>query len=80
MHELGVLMQAVKTVSRIAEENNVKIIKQMTLEIGEDSGFVPVFFEKLFPVAIEKFPVMMGAELRMEMTAGKGLRIKEIGY
>lgn len=80
MHELGVLMQAVKTVSRIAEGNNVKKIKQMTLEIGEDSGFVPVFFEKLFPVAIEKFPVMMGAELRMEMTAGKGLRIKEIGY
>jgi len=80
MHELGVLLQAVKTVNRIAEENRIGNIKHMTLEIGEESGFLPVFFEKLFPVAIEKFPVMAGAELRMEMTAGRGLQIKEIGY
>ena len=52
----------------------------MTLEIGDDSGFVLVFLEKLFPVAIENFPVMADAELRMEMTTGKGLKIKEIGY
>ena len=80
MHELGVLLQAVKTANRIAEENKIKRIKQMTLEIGEESGFVPVFFEKLFPVAIENFPVMADAELHMEMAAGKGLKIKEIGY
>lgn len=80
MHELGVLLQAVKTVNRIAEENKINKIKQMTLEIGNESGFLPVFFEKLFPVAIENYPVMAEAELRMEMIAGKGLRIKEIGY
>ncbi|MBR3756260.1 MAG: hydrogenase maturation nickel metallochaperone HypA [Firmicutes bacterium] len=80
MHELGVLMQAVKTVNRIADENRIKKIKQMTLEIGKDSGFLPVFFEKLFPIAIEQFPVMAETELRMEIIAGKGLRIKEIGY
>ncbi len=80
MHELGVLMQAVKTVNRIAEENRIGKIKQMTLEIGDESGFLPVFFEKLFPVAIENYPVMAEAELRMETTAGKSLRIKEIGY
>lgn len=80
MHELGVLLQAVKTVNGIAEENRIGKIKQMTLEIGDESGFLPVFFEKLFPVAIENFPVLSEAELRMEMTTGKGLRIKEIGY
>lgn len=80
MHELGVLMQAVKTVNRIAEENRIGKIKQMTLEIGDTSGFLPVFFEKLFPVAIENYPKLAEAELRMEMVAGKGLRIKEIGY
>ena len=80
MHELGVLLQAVKTVNRIAEENRIGKIKYMTLEIGNESGFLPVFFEKLFPVAIEKFPVMAEARLRMEMTKGKGLQIKEIGY
>ena len=80
MHELGVLMQAVKTVNRIAEENRIGKIKQMTLEIGDASGFLPVFFEKLFPVAIENYPKLAEAELRMELIEGKGLRIKEIGY
>ncbi|MBR5315302.1 MAG: hydrogenase maturation nickel metallochaperone HypA [Firmicutes bacterium] len=80
MHELGVLMEAVKTVNRIAQENRIEKIKQMTLEIGETSGFVPMFFEKLFPVAIERFPVLAEAELRMEVVPGKGLQIKEIGY
>ena len=80
MHELGVLLQAVKTVNRIAEENRINKIRHMTLEIGDESGFLPVFFEKLFPVAIEKFPTLSEAELRMEMTAGRGLQIKDIGY
>ena len=80
MHELGVLLQAVKSVNRIAEENRIGKVKQMTLEVGEESGFLPVFFEKLFPVAIEKFPVMAETELRMEMVPGRGLRIKDIGY
>ena len=80
MHELGVLFQAVKTVNRIAEENRIGKVAYMTLEIGESSGFLPVFFKKLFPVAIEKFPVLAEAELRMEVVPGKGLRIKEIGY
>ena len=80
MHELGVLMQAVKTVNCIAEENRIEKIQQMTLEIGDASGFLPVFFEKLFPVAIENYPKLAEAELRMEKVEGKGLRIKEIGY
>lgn len=80
MHELGVLMQAVKTVNQVAEQNNIKHIKHMTLEIGEESGFLPIFFEKLFPIAIENYPVLTKAELRMERTLGRGLLVKEIGY
>lgn len=80
MHELGVLLQAVKTVNRIAEENRIEKIKQMTLEVGDESGFLPVFFDKLFPVAIENFPRMADAELHIEVIAGNRLQIKEIGY
>ncbi len=80
MHELGVLCNAVKTVNRIAEENGIKRIKFMTLEIGRDSDFVPAFFEKLFPAAKEHFPIFKKAELKLEMADGKGLIIKEIGY
>ncbi len=80
MHELGVLLQAVKTASSAATKNNIARVKHMTLEVGEDSTFVPAFFEKLWPVAIENFPVMAGAELKIQMSPGAGLIIKEIGY
>ncbi len=80
MHELGVLCNAIKTVSKIAEDNGIERIKHMTLEIGRDSSFVPAFFEKLFPCAKESFPIMENAELRLEMADGSGLIIKEIGY
>ena len=80
MHELGVLVQAVKTVDKIAKQQNIEKIKHMTLEVGEESGFVPMFLEKLFPIAIEHYPVMTKAQLRIEHVPGKGLMIKDIGY
>ena len=80
MHELGVLKNAVGQVSNIAEKNGIKRIKFMTLEIGTESTFVPAFFEKLFPVAIDGIPLFEGAELKMEAAKGKSLIIKEIGY
>jgi Zn finger protein HypA/HybF involved in hydrogenase expression len=80
MHELGVLCHAVKTVSDIAEKNNIEKIKFMTLEVGSESSFVPAFFEKLFPAATENFPLLKDAELRIQTVSGKGLIIKEIGY
>jgi len=80
MHELGVLRHAVKTVAGIAEKNNIKKIKHITLEVGRESDFVPMFLEKLFPAAVDGFPLMQSAQLRLEMVPGRGLQIKEIGY
>lgn len=80
MHELGALSHAVKTVSDIAVKNGIKRIKYMTLQVGLESSFVPVFFEKLFPAAVDNFPVLRDAVLKIETAAGKGLIIKEIGY
>ena len=80
MHELGVLCHAVKTVSDIAEKNNIEKIKFMTLEVGSESSFVPAFFEKLFPAATENFPLLKDSELRIQTVSGNGLIIKEIGY
>ena len=80
MHELGVLCQIIKKVDRVASENQIQKVKHITLEVGEDSGFVPVFWEKLFPVAVENFPAFQTCELKIEKTPGKGLVIKDIGY
>ena len=80
MHELGVLHQVVKTVSRIAEEHQIRRIKYITLEVGTISGFVPQYLTKLFPVAADSCPVLKRAKLCIEMVQGRGLSIKEIGY
>lgn len=80
MHELGILNHVVRTVDRIAKENGIHKIEHITLEVGEASGCVPVFLEKLFPIAIEKQPKMQEAELKIVMAEGKGLSIKDIGY
>ena len=80
MHELGVLHQVVKTAHRIAEENQIRRIKHITLEVGDVSGFVPQYLTKLFPVAADGSPVLKRAKLRIEKVQGRGLTIKEIGY
>ena len=80
MHELGVLHQIVKTVSTIAKENHIRRIKHIALEVGELSGFVPQYLQKLYPVAADTFPLLRKTELRISMVRGTGLTIKEIGY
>lgn len=80
MHELGVLKYAIKTVNDVAVKNNISNIKFITLEVGKDSSFVPIFFEKLFPVAIEGIPLFKETKLHIEMAEGTNLIIKDIGY
>ncbi len=80
MHELGVLCQVVKKVNDIASQNNIRSIRHITLEVGEASGFVPVFLEKLFPAAVDRFPAFQNAKLNINLVPGKNLVIKDIGY
>lgn len=80
MHELGVLSYAIKTVDNVAEKNGVEKIKFITLDVGEESGFVPDYLHKLFPVAIDGKKRFQGSDLKIYVVAGKGLVIKEIGY
>ncbi len=80
MHELGVLIRAVRTVDQMAKQHNIERVKHITLEVGKDSTFVPVYFEKLFPAAIDAFETMKDAILNIEMVEGRGLVIKDFGY
>jgi len=80
MHELGVLLRTVKMVNRLAEQERIAKISFITLEVGEESGFVPMYLEKLFPLAVDSFPAVKGAQLRLQMVSGKGLTIRDIGY
>lgn len=73
MHEIGVLTKAVDMAESIAEENNIEHISFLRLEVGELSGYLPVFFERYFPVVTEDRPVFEGAELKMDIVKGEAL-------
>jgi len=81
VHELGVLRMAARAAASAAEKNHIKHLKFLTLEIGSESGYVPLFFEKYFPIIREEFPSLAHAQLRMEtVPGGRQLLVKEIGY
>ena len=80
MHELGILYHVLKTVDKIAKKNHILSIKHVTLEVGRESGCVPTFLEKLFPLAVDKFPLAKDAELYIQLAKGRKLLIKDIGY
>lgn len=73
MHEIGVLHKAVELAEQTAKDNGIEHISYITLEIGELSGYLPVFFEKYFPVVTENRPAFEGCELKMIMARGEGL-------
>lgn len=73
MHEIGVLTEAVKMVETIASDNNIEKVTHITLEVGELCGYVPLFFEKYFPVVTENKPVFEGTDLRIITVKGQAL-------
>ena len=79
MHELGILRQVVKTVEQAAWRNRIRKIEFITLEVGEDSGIVPQYLEKLFPVAIDGNPLLKDTELKIQVVDGTKMVIKNIG-
>ena len=73
MHEIGALTKALDLVERIAQENGAQQVKFITLEVGELTGFLPVFFEKYFPVCVADRPILQSAELRIQVVKGQAL-------
>ena len=80
MHELGVLRHVVMTVAKSAKENKIGEIKYITLEVGDESSYVPNYLEKLFPTALKFHPELGTPELKLNMVSGAKLQIKEFGY
>ena len=80
MHELGILRHALQQVKKIAEANNIQKIKYITLEIGEKSGIVVHYLQKLYPIAAGQFPLTQNSELKISIQPGSGMIIKDIGY
>jgi hydrogenase nickel incorporation protein HypA/HybF len=72
LHEIGVVMEVVKTVENFAKLNDVTKIQTLVLQIGELSSTIPKYVEACYPAAIEG-TILEGAELKVEVLPGNGL-------
>ncbi len=70
MHELGVLVQVVKEVEKVAAENNLKRVDGVVLNIGELTGMMPYFFEEYYEMVTDDSEVLKGSKLIIETTPG----------
>lgn len=66
MHELGVVFHVIEQVDEIAEENKVKRVAEVTLEIGEVSSIVPHFLTDCWDWAVlHRSKHMKGCKLNL---------------
>lgn len=63
MHELGIVFHIIRGLKEVAQENNVKHIKKVTLEIGEVSSIVPDLLMDCYKWAIKKEELLKDSDL-----------------
>ncbi|NLM74911.1 MAG: hydrogenase maturation nickel metallochaperone HypA [Clostridiaceae bacterium] len=66
MHELGIVFHIIKVVNRVAEENSLTKISQVSLELGEVSGVIHKELADCWKWAVKKTDIMNDAELIIE--------------
>ncbi len=72
MHELGVVMEVVKAVEKVAAEQRLTEIETLVLQIGELSSMIPRYVEACFPVAADG-TILENTKLVIEILPGNGL-------
>lgn len=70
MHELSVLIEVVRIVEELAEEQSIEKVGAIVLQIGELSSVVPQFMEEYFPYVIEDKPRFKDTKLEIEILPG----------
>ena len=66
MHELGVVFHVIKSVNKIAAENNVARVTAVTIELGEVSTVIPEYLQDCWKWAAAKSELLPGAVLTVE--------------
>ncbi len=70
MHELSILVETVRIVEELAEQQNIEKVGAIVLQIGELSSVVPQFMEEYFPLVVENKPIFKDTKLEIEMLPG----------
>lgn len=69
MHELGVVIEVVKTVENIARKNKLTKIDTVVLQIGELSSMIPRYIEECYPAAVDG-TMLESTKLKIEILPG----------
>ena len=72
MHELGVVIEVVNRVEKIAVENNLTEIEAIVLQIGELSSMIPKYIESCYPEAVSN-TILENTKLEIEIIPGNGM-------
>ena len=72
MHELGVVKAALKTVDAFVKENGIEQVDTIVLQIGELSGVVPAYVEKLYPAVVHGTPY---ENTRLQIETEEGMAV-----
>lgn len=72
MHEVGVIIEVIKTVENFARKNGVTKIQTLVLQIGELSSTIPHYVEACYPAAVEG-TLLHDTELKIEIMPGNGI-------
>lgn len=72
MHELGVVMDVVKTIENFALDNQLEEIETLVLQIGELSSMIPQYIEACYPAAVDG-TILEKTKLVIEVLPGNGL-------
>lgn len=72
MHELGVVIEVIKTVEGFAEKNNLVRIDELVLQIGELSSMIPRYIEACYPAAVDG-TLLQDTKLRIEVLPGNAI-------
>lgn len=70
MHELGIVVHVINQIEDIAKKNNVKEVKELTLEVGEVSGVVKEYFVDAFEWAKKRTEYMKETKLNFVIIQG----------
>ena len=70
MHELGIVMNVVKQVEEVAEENKVNRVTQLNMELGEVSAVVPDLFTDCFEWAKKRTTYLKDCKLNIIVLEG----------
>lgn len=71
MHELGIVFELIKTVEKVAIEQNIDEVDTIVMQVGELSSIVPMYLEECFPAAIYNVPRFKDTKLKLEIIPGE---------